>query len=98
MKINKTEVIMGNLRIKCTFDTSHDSTSAMYYVESLLDDSIFHVGHGNANYEMTEKEMDDYIIKRANEIMRLDSYKNHVSEFDHKYKEALKIHTKCFKG
>jgi hypothetical protein len=75
--MNKEKVV-ENIRIKASFDVEHGSTSYYYYIESLLDSSILHVGNGNANYEMNEDEMDKDIRNLGREFVETSRYKKHV--------------------
>jgi hypothetical protein len=90
MKINKTEII-EDIKVRCTFDVKHGSSSTMYYVESLLDGSILHIGHGNANEEMSEKEMIEYVLRVGLDLMKLSRYKDHEEECKTKLHRAIDI-------
>lgn len=90
MKINKTEII-EDIKIRCTFDVKHGASSTMYYVESLLDGSILHIGHGNANEEMTDKEMTEYVLRVGLDLMKLSRYKDHSEECNTKLQRAIDI-------
>jgi hypothetical protein len=79
VKINKTEIV-EDIKIRCTFDVKHGASSIMYYVESLLDGSILHIGHGSANEELSDKEMGEYVLRVASELMKLSRYRTHSEE------------------
>jgi hypothetical protein len=90
LRINKTEVI-EDIKIKCTFDIRHGASSTMYYVESLLDGSILHIGHGNANEEMSDKEMSEYVLRVGLDLMKMSRYKDHMEEVKTKLERAIGI-------
>jgi hypothetical protein len=90
MVVNKTEVI-ENLKVKCTFDVGHGASAMRYYVESLLDGSILHIGHGNANEEMNEKDMNEYVLRVGLDLIKLSRYKDHVESCKNKLEKAFKI-------
>jgi hypothetical protein len=90
MKINKTEVI-EDIKVKCTFDNRHGACSTMYYVESLLDGSILHIGHGNGNEEMSDREMSEYVLRVGLDCMKMGRYKDHMEEVKTKLERAIGI-------
>ena len=90
MKINKTEII-EDIKIRCTFDVKHGASSTYYYVESLLDGSILHIGHGNANEEMTAKEMSEYVLRVGLDLMKMSRYKDNTEECKNKLDRAIDI-------
>jgi hypothetical protein len=90
MKINKTEII-EDLKVRCTFDNQHGSCSTMYYVESILDGSILHVGHGNANIEMSEKEMIEYTIRVGLDVIKMSRYNEHGEDCKTSLQKAIGI-------
>lgn len=78
--MNKEKVV-ENIRIKASFDVDHGSTYYYYYIESLLDSSILHVGNGSANYEMNEDEMDKDIRNLGKEFIETSRYRKHILGF-----------------
>jgi len=75
--MNKEKVV-ENIRIKASFDVEHGSTSYYYYIESLLDNSILHVGNGSANYPMNEDDMDKDIRNLGREFVETSRYRKHI--------------------
>lgn len=79
--ITNKKRIVENIRIKATFDTDEGSTSYYYYIESLLDDSILHVGSGSANYRLVEDEMEKDIRNIGKEFVETSRYRKHILKF-----------------
>lgn len=79
--ITNKKRIVENIRIKATFDTNEGSTSYYYYIESLLDDSILHVGNGSANYELKEDEIDKDVRNIGKEFIETGRYRKHILGF-----------------
>jgi hypothetical protein len=75
--MNKEKVV-ENIRIKVSFDVEHSSTRYYYYIESLLDSSILHVGNGSANYSLSEDEMDKDVKSIGRDFIETSRYRKHV--------------------
>jgi len=79
--ITNKERIVENIKVKATFNTEVGSTSYYYYIESLLDDSILHVGNGSANYELKEDEIDKDVRNIGKEFIETSRYRKHILGF-----------------